>query len=133
MSELEQNPSASAATPAGWYPDNTGAQRWWDGAQWGAYAPVTTHQVVMPVATKEVGVGYLFLLLLGEFGAHQFYLGRVGLGITQGLLFLIGAATSWIIIGIPLLIAWSIWWVIDIFLLPSYVRGANARIVAAHR
>jgi hypothetical protein len=32
-------PTASAAIPAGWYADNTGAslQRWWDGSQW------TTH------------------------------------------------------------------------------------------
>jgi uncharacterized Tic20 family protein len=27
------------APPAGWYPDPTGAQRWWDGWQWGPTAP----------------------------------------------------------------------------------------------
>ncbi len=25
--------------PPGWYPDNSGHVRWWDGARWGAYAP----------------------------------------------------------------------------------------------
>lgn len=29
--------SAAVSTPAGWYPDAQGAQRWWDGRQW------TTH------------------------------------------------------------------------------------------
>ena len=24
---------------AGWYPDHTGHLRWWDGQQWGPYAP----------------------------------------------------------------------------------------------
>jgi uncharacterized protein len=28
--------------PPGWYPDPTGAQRWWDGAQWGPAAPVAS-------------------------------------------------------------------------------------------
>jgi uncharacterized Tic20 family protein len=26
--------------PPGWYPDQQGAMRWWDGQQWGATAPV---------------------------------------------------------------------------------------------
>lgn len=33
---VEQPPSAP---PPGWYPDPTGAQRWWDGWQWGPAAP----------------------------------------------------------------------------------------------
>lgn len=28
---------ASGPTPAGWYPDGTGARRWWDGQQWTAH------------------------------------------------------------------------------------------------
>ena len=27
------------AAPPGWYPDQTGHLRWWDGARWGLYAP----------------------------------------------------------------------------------------------
>jgi uncharacterized Tic20 family protein len=30
-------PGSSA--PPGWYPDHTGYPRWWDGTQWGPYAP----------------------------------------------------------------------------------------------
>ena len=29
------------SAPAGWYPDATGTQRWWDGTQWTAAAPPT--------------------------------------------------------------------------------------------
>ena len=28
-----------SGAPPGWYPDHTGYPRWWDGAQWGPYAP----------------------------------------------------------------------------------------------
>lgn len=37
--------------PAGYYPDNTGALRWWDGNQWGGYAPPAA-----PVKAKLSGV-----------------------------------------------------------------------------
>ncbi|MET0932007.1 MAG: DUF2510 domain-containing protein [Aeromicrobium sp.] len=36
------------ATPAGWYDDGTGRQRWFDGTAWGDYAEQTT--AVAPVA-----------------------------------------------------------------------------------
>ena len=29
-----------AQAPPGWYPDQQGSMRWWDGQQWGATAPV---------------------------------------------------------------------------------------------
>lgn len=34
MSAIEQT-----QIPAGWYDDGSGRQRWWDGWQWGPYAP----------------------------------------------------------------------------------------------
>jgi uncharacterized Tic20 family protein len=33
-------PGQPLAPPAGWYSDPDGAQRWWDGMQWGPAAPV---------------------------------------------------------------------------------------------
>lgn len=30
--------TGETATPAGWYPDSAGIQRWWDGAAWGVTA-----------------------------------------------------------------------------------------------
>ena len=42
MEDTGNRPPDDSAAPAGWYPDGAGRQRWWDGAQWGAYAPDTT-------------------------------------------------------------------------------------------
>lgn len=40
MSESNAQVSpAQSQTPAGWYPDGSGAMRWWDGEHWGPMAP----------------------------------------------------------------------------------------------
>jgi|GEM_PF-1343491 len=31
-------PAPPSTTPAGWYPDGAGSQRWWDGQQWSQHA-----------------------------------------------------------------------------------------------
>lgn len=78
-------------------------------------------------APKSVGVAYAFALLLGEFGAHRFYLGRPVSAIIVMVLWLTGIATAWIIIGFVLLVPAFIWWVIDLIMLPGMVREENAR------
>jgi len=127
MSELEP---AHAPTPApGWYVDATGHQRWWDGAVWGVYAPAAaapSHMVVR--SSKDTGVAYLLAILLGGFGAHHFYVGHVGAGIGFLLLWLIGWVTTGILVGFFLLFAAMIWWIIDLCLIPGYVRTANHRL-----
>jgi TM2 domain-containing membrane protein YozV len=60
---------------------------------------------------KSVGVAYLWLFLLGIFGAHQFYLGKSGRGILY--LFTLGLFT----IG-----CW-----IDLFTLASQTRAVNTQ------
>lgn len=46
-------------TPAGWYPDpHTGQQRYYDGTQWGPYAPTGP-----PVKEARFTVNYGFVLL----------------------------------------------------------------------
>lgn len=144
MSELEP-----ACPPAGWYPDSTGRQRWWDGARWGNYAPVVAPfaydsgagpsplrayaepLIVQVRPVKDVGIAYLFAILLGGFGAHRLYLGRIGSGITLAILYVIGWGLSLTVIGallgIPLLIAVVVWLIVDLFLIPSIVREVNAR------
>lgn len=47
-------------TPAGWYDDGSGRQRWWDGQQWGhfaeaAYAPTLTAEPVAFAAADPAG------------------------------------------------------------------------------
>ena len=109
-----------ASHGAGWYPGPAGMMQWWDGVSWGPYAPTAARPA------KDVGVAYLFLLLLGGVAAHRFYLGRIGSAIAFCCLWWGGWLTSLFIIGIPLLIAAVIWWIVDLFLLPSMVRATNA-------
>lgn len=51
------------AAPPGWYPDTTGYMRWWDGHQWGPYAPPA--YAARPVVNKETStvVAVVFALL----------------------------------------------------------------------
>ena len=66
-----------------------------------------------PVALvpKELVVAYLLWFVLGIFGAHHFYLGKVGRGFLW--LFTLG------LLGVGL--------VIDLFTLPAQVRQVNAQ------
>jgi TM2 domain-containing membrane protein YozV len=121
-----QVPAPVAQTvPAGWYADrNSGRMRWWDGYQWTeAFAPAQA-----PRAPKDTTVAYLLLIFLGGLGIYHFYLGRTGSGITMLILTLIGAATSVVVVGIPIIVAVWIWVIVDLFLIPSHIREANARV-----
>lgn len=113
------------STPAGWYPfPENNLRRWWDGTAWGVYAPAPTGPRA-PV--KDTGVAYLLLILLGGFGAHLFYLNRIGSAITLIILWWGGWLTSFIYIGFVGIAAVIVWWIVDLFMIPSYVREANKR------
>ena len=107
--------------PAGWYPGPSGIVQWWDGRAWGPYAPQSVHGI------KEVGIAYLFFLLLGGAGAHRFYLGRTGSAVLLLCLWIGGWLLAGLLIGIPLIIAGGIWLLVDLFFIPSMVREENAR------
>lgn len=70
---------------------------------------------------RSMLLAYLLWFFLGAFGAHRFYLGRVGSGVGMLVLFWLGLFTSLIFIGIVLLIAYIVWWVVDAFLIPGMV------------
>ncbi|MBB3608192.1 TM2 domain-containing protein [Rhizobium sp. BK602] len=70
---------------------------------------------------KSVGAAYLLWFFLGYFGAHRFYLGRVGSGAAQLILLVLGCLTAFVFVGVVLLAALSIWWVIDAFLIPGVI------------
>lgn len=108
--------------PPGWYPGPLGQLQWWDGRAWGAVSP----SPVIAATRKEVGVAYIFILLLGGFSAHRFYLGRIGSAIAFNAIWWVGWALSAFLIGIPLVIAGMIWIIVDLFLIPSMVRETNA-------
>lgn len=82
----------------------------------------------MVVVPKDMTVAYVLALFLGQFGAHQFYLRHVGLGVTQLILTLLGWATAWLIIGWFLLVPVWVWVIVDLFLIPGWVRRANGLV-----
>lgn len=112
--------------PPGWYTNSHGQQQWWDGRQWGQLAPPPKYPVAV-YAAKESGTAYLLAILLGGFAAHRFYLNQPGSAIAFILLWWGGWALSPLLIGIPMLIAAAIWWIVDLVRLPTMIQQANAR------
>ena len=77
---------------------------------------------------KSTLLGYILWFFLGFLGAHRLYGGKIASGIAQLLLHAIGWATTWILIGWFFLGLWGIWWIIDAFLIPSWIRDHNLDI-----
>ena len=51
--------TTATTTPAGWYNDGSGRQRYWDGAQWTEhFAPITTWQAPSTQVVVERGKVY---------------------------------------------------------------------------
>lgn len=69
-------------------------------------------QPAMLMPMKSVGVAYLLLIVLGVFGGHQFYLGKIGRGVAYLLTF------GFLGIGV----------LIDLFTLQGQVRKVNMEI-----
>jgi len=72
---------------------------------------------------KSVVVAYLLFLFLGGFGFHNFYLGRILLGVIELALAILG----WILIfaaglGIVFLIPLGILLLIDLFIIPGGIK-----------
>ena len=72
---------------------------------------------------KSVALAYVLLLLLGQFGAHRYYLGEKETA--TALLVITVASLVMMAVGIGFLTIWiSIGWVIvDLFLVPRMVRN----------
>lgn len=65
-----------------------------------------------PNAKSKLAAG-LFGIFLGQWGVHNFYLGYTGKAITQLLLSIFGYALAFVIIGIPMVLASSIWGLVE--------------------
>lgn len=89
---------------------------------------VAEAKVIIVRREKSRGPAYLLLIFLGQLGIHRFYLGKVGSGIAQLLLFVLGLATMLSRIGPILLVILWIWLLIDLFLTASMVRKVNAAL-----
>ncbi len=74
---------------------------------------------------KSTIIAYLLWWFLGWAGGHRFYNGKVGSGIAQLLMFIGGSALLVVYVGAILLLGWAIWWIVDAFLIPGWVRNQN--------
>lgn len=72
---------------------------------------------------KSAAVAYILWFFLGFFGAHRFYLGRWVSGLIQLVLFGIGSALAFILVGYLPLAVLGLWWLIDAFLIPAMIAG----------
>lgn len=139
-----QNPLGLGTTP-GWssqpaqpgYAQNSYAQ---NGYAPQPYQPMhnsyAAPQAYHPAATVDrFGIPYksktaaaLLGFFLGMYGAHNFYLGRTGIAVTQLLLTIAGIATSCIIIGIVPLMGVGIWALVEtIMILTGGVNDSRGR------
>ncbi|MBZ4022371.1 hypothetical protein CKO11_07865 [Rhodobacter sp. TJ_12] len=71
-------------------------------------------------------VAYLLWLFVGFFGVHRFYLGRWISGLMQLVLFGIGSALTFLLVGyIPLALV-ALWWALDALLIPGMIATDRA-------
>jgi TM2 domain-containing membrane protein YozV len=80
-------------------------------------------------AKKSVLVAYLFWFFIGYFGAHRFYLGRVGSGIVMLVIFLLSMLLTVVAIGFLGLLLIGLWWLVDAFLIPGMTARRNSRLI----
>lgn len=71
---------------------------------------------------KSIGVAYLLWFFLGMLGAHRFYLGRTGTGITILVLTIASSILSFIGIGFFIFLIPAVWVFIDLFLIPGMAK-----------
>ncbi len=75
---------------------------------------------------KSMGVSYLLWFFLGGFGGHRFYNGKTGSAVAQLLMTIFGIIllAAWGLGALLLIPVW-IWWLVDAFLIPGWVRAQN--------
>lgn len=73
-------------------------------------------------ATGMTIIVYLIWFFLGNLGVHRMVTGRVGSGVLMLILHGLGWLTLWLGIGLLVLGLVGIWWLIDAFLIPGWLR-----------
>ena len=85
------------------------------GPQYGAISADARAMMLFEANRRSNLVAYLLWFFLGLFGAHNFYLRRTGVAITQLIL-------SLIVVGMFITIPWVL---VEAFLIPGWVRHQN--------
>lgn len=76
-------------------------------------------------------IAWLLWFFLGNLGIHAYYLGKNSRGTIFLVLYLIGIFTSWLVVGIPFLIAWFVLWVVDAVNMSKNIQTRNEEIELA--
>lgn len=79
-----------------------------------------------PIRKKEVGPAFAIWLFLGWCGAHRFYLNRFRTGLVMLAWTQLSFALMIVIIGFVMLPVVMVWWVVDAFLISTWVAEHNA-------
>ncbi len=101
--------------PPGWYPDPDGlpGSRYWDGTAWTdqtgppagtgvmAAPKPTVDELGQPISPSSRLVAILLCWVVGIFGVHRFYVGKIGTGLA--MLFTLGGLGIWVIIDLILI------------------------------
>lgn len=79
---------------------------------------------------RTASVAYLYLLFLGVFGAHRFYLGRKGSGSVMLILSFVGflLLATQDQIGLICLLVVGLWLIIDFFNISKMTRTFNQQL-----
>jgi TM2 domain-containing membrane protein YozV len=88
--------------------------------QQGGLSSDTRAMMLFEANKKTAVVAYVLWFFLGLFGAHNFYLKRTGVAVTQLILTLT-------IVGMLITIVWAL---VDAFLIPGWVRNQNNLLAA---
>ncbi|TCT11997.1 TM2 domain-containing membrane protein YozV [Tepidamorphus gemmatus] len=84
-----------------------------------------TRMMQYDALSKSPVLAYILWFFLGFLGAHRMYSDRVPSGLLQLVVHGIGWLTTPILIGWVFIAIWAIWWVIDAFLIPGWIRDHN--------
>lgn len=84
-------------------------------AQRGGLSQDTRALMLYDANRKSAFVAYMLWFFLGVFGAHNFYLKRINVGLIQLILTLI-------VVALPIVVIWVL---VDAFFIPGWVRNQN--------
>ena len=79
---------------------------------------------------KSPVAAYLLWWFLGYFGAHRFYLGRIGSATVMLIIMLFSLLLTLVVVGFIGIIGIGVWWLVDAFLIPGIVKRHNMRLAA---
>ncbi len=132
--EYAPTPYPHAAAPVGYPPVQAGHPVGYPyPSQPPVFVPVPVPYGYGPVAygygpLKSKAAAALLAFFLGGTGAHNFYLGKTGLGVLQLCMLIFGVLTSWLGIGLIILAVQSVWVLIEfIVIIAGGIRDSQGR------